>query len=121
MEGVMAMDGKRWTAGRKTEAVLDLMKGHCTLVEFCRKNDLKQSDVEKWMEEFVKGGKRNLKINSSDERKLREQEIKELKLIIGELTLENMILKKAKELAEEEEREFFESESSFSPKVISSQ
>ena len=121
MEGVMVMDGQRWTAKRKAEAVLDLLKGRGTLVEFCRKNDLKQSDVEKWMEEFIKGGNRSLKINSSDERKLKEQEIKELKSIIGELTLENMILKKAKELAEEEERESFESKSSFSPKVISSQ
>lgn len=121
MEGVMVMDGERWTAKRKAEAILDLMKGQGTLVEFCRKNDLKQSDVEKWMEEFVKGGTRSLKINSSDERKIREQEIKELKSIIGELTLENMILKKAKELAEEEERESFEPKSSFNPKVISSQ
>jgi transposase-like protein len=89
----------RWTAKRKAEAILDLLKGVYTLQEFCRRNDLKQSEVEQWMETFQIGGTRSLKINSVDERALREAEIKELRAKIGELVLDNEILKKAKEIA----------------------
>ena len=42
--GVMAVE--RWTGKRKAEAVVDILKGRVTLVDFCRAHDLKQSEVE---------------------------------------------------------------------------
>ena len=56
VEGNGVMDVERWTGKRKAEAVVDLLKGRMTVVDFCRANDLKQSDVEKWMGEFLKAG-----------------------------------------------------------------
>lgn len=35
-----------------------------TLTDACRVNDLKQSEVNKWIEQLLDGGKRNLKVNS---------------------------------------------------------
>src|SRR5262245_22926471 len=45
---------QRWTARRKVELLLQLIRGEKTLVEVCREHDLKQSDVEGWMDVFLK-------------------------------------------------------------------
>jgi hypothetical protein len=37
---------QRWTAKRKTELILRLIKGEKKLVDVCREHDLKQSEVE---------------------------------------------------------------------------
>ena len=51
---------QRWSAKRKVELLLALIKGEKKLVEVCREQDLKQSEVEGWMETFLKGGERSL-------------------------------------------------------------
>lgn len=51
----------RWTARRKSEVVIDLYKGVYTLADFCRKHDLKQSEVQKWMDTFESSGLRGFK------------------------------------------------------------
>src|SRR5215831_13694956 len=79
---------QRWSAKRKVELLLSLVKGERKLVDVCREHDLKQSEVESWMETFLKTGERGLKANSEDEVALREQEIKELRAKVGELVLE---------------------------------
>jgi transposase-like protein len=62
--GVTRMnEGQRWTSKKKAAAVLEIIKGNTTLVDFCRANDLKQSDVQKWADEFVAGGTQCLKAN----------------------------------------------------------
>lgn len=99
------MSVMRWTAKKKVEVVKDLYKGVYTLADFCRKHGLKQSDVSKWMETFEQGGLRGLKVNSTEEKILREAEIKELRAKVGELVLANEVLKKAKELYDEEVEE----------------
>ena len=47
---------------------------------------------------FLKAGEKGLKDHASDLQKQTEKEIKELKATIGELYVENAILKKAKAL-----------------------
>jgi transposase-like protein len=79
---------QRWTAKRKAEVVIQLIRRERTLVDICRENDLKQSEVEAWVETFQKSGERGLKVNSDEENAAREREIKELRAKIGELVLE---------------------------------
>jgi hypothetical protein len=45
--GVLEMP-QRWTAKKKVDVVLEIIKGKLKLVDFCRQNDLKQSEVETW-------------------------------------------------------------------------
>ena len=45
---------QRWTAKRKVELLLQLIRGERKLVDVCREHDLKQSEVEGWMDTFVK-------------------------------------------------------------------
>jgi transposase-like protein len=40
---------QRWTAKRKVELLLQLIRGKRKLVDVCREHDLKQSEVEAWM------------------------------------------------------------------------
>jgi hypothetical protein len=65
-EGSIVSEGQRWTGKKKAEAVLDLIKGRVLLVDFCRSNDLKQSEVEKWMDDFLKAGIQGLKSNAKE-------------------------------------------------------
>lgn len=84
----MDKDFQRWTARRKTELVLALIKGDTKLVDACREYDLKQSEVEEWMATFLKAGERGLKMNADDEQAQHERELKELRAKVGELVLE---------------------------------
>lgn len=93
----------RWTSGKKTEIVLSLLKGEKSLTEICRKNDLKQSEVEKWKETFLKSGQQGLKTTSKDLQNEHEKELKELRAKVGELYLELDARKKLQALLDQEE------------------
>jgi transposase-like protein len=79
---------QRWSAKRKVELLLSLIRGERKLVDVCREHDLKQSEVESWMETFLKAGERGLKAKSTDETDVRDREVKELRAKVGELVLE---------------------------------
>lgn len=102
--GVMVMP-QRWTAKKKAEIVLEIIKGKLKLVDFCRQNDLKQSEVESWMDDFVKSGTMGLKTNPKQAKDEFSRKEKQLHQIIGEQALEIKILKKSIELQELEENE----------------
>ena len=94
---------QRWTAKRKVELVLQLIKGEKKLVQICRENDLKQSEVESWLDTFMKSGEQGLKTNSKDEQSAHARELKELRATVGELYLELEARKKMQALIEQEE------------------
>jgi transposase-like protein len=98
MEVFMEQQFQRWTAKRKAELILDLIKGAKNLVDVCREHDLKQSEVEGWMETFLKGGEKQLKANAEDEQAAKDAEIKELRAKVGELYLELEFRKKLQAL-----------------------
>ncbi|NRA69038.1 MAG: DUF1153 domain-containing protein [Pseudobacteriovorax sp.] len=99
-------DVKRWTGKKKAEAVLEIIKGRCTLVDFCRANDLSQSDVEKWMDDFVKFGTDGLKSNPKASNIEHRKQVSELQQVIGEQALHIRVLKKSIELQEQEESDY---------------
>jgi transposase-like protein len=105
IEGVVVSENQRWTGKRKAEAVLDIIKGKLSLVDLCRANDLKQTDVEKWMDDFVKSGTQGLKSNAKDRLSEQDKQIAELQQVIGEQALHIRVLKKSIELAERDENE----------------
>ena len=98
---------QRWTANRKAELVIAILKREKTLADACRESDLKQSEVTTWIDQFLEGGKRNLKINSMDQLVEHRKEIEALQRKIGELVLENDVLKKASSLLGEHEETAF--------------
>src|SRR5713226_4119739 len=71
----MEKEFQRWTAKRKVELLLQLIRGETKLVDACRAHDLTQSDVEGWMEIFLKAGERGLKARADDEQAVHEREV----------------------------------------------
>jgi transposase-like protein len=83
-----------------------LIKGEATLVDVCRAHDLTQSEVESWMEIFLKGGERSLKARTDDEQALHDREVRELRAKVGELVLELDARKKLDALTGKPEKAF---------------
>ena len=97
---------QRWTAKRKVELLLQLIRGERKLVDVCREHDLKQSEVEGWMDTFVKAGERGLKARAEDEQAVHGAEVRELRAKIGELVLELDARKKLAALSGKPETTF---------------
>ena len=85
----------RWSAGKKMEAVLRLLRGE-SLEELSRELQVEAHRLAAWRDDFLAGGKEGLKgqrpDRSPDDRALRQAERK-----IGQLTMENEILRAAAE------------------------
>lgn len=94
----MGEQQQRWTAKRKADIILQILRQATTVVDVARKNDLTPSEVQEWIDTFLKAGEKGLKARASDLQEQTEKEIKELKATIGDLYVENAILKKAKAL-----------------------
>lgn len=93
----------RWTAKRKVEVILSVIKGEAVLVDVCRKHDLTQSEVEGWLQTFLKSGEAGLKTNAKDVQDEHEREVKDLRAKVGELVLELEARKKLQALLEQDE------------------
>jgi transposase-like protein len=85
----------RWSAGKKTEAVLRLLRGE-PLEELSRELRVEAHRLAAWRDEFLAAGKHGLKgqraDRSPDDRALKQAERK-----IGQLTMENEVLGAAAE------------------------
>jgi transposase-like protein len=101
---------ERWTARRKADLVLEIIKGQKTIVDAAREYDLKQSEIQKWMETFLEYGRHGLRVNPKNAESAVEEELKAHREKIGELVLQIDVLKKAKKLMEDSEEENSSSE-----------
>ena len=85
----------RWSAGKKMDAVLRLLRGE-SLEALSRELGVEAHRLAAWRDDFLDGGKEGLKgqrpDRSPDDRALRQAERK-----IGQLTMENEILRAAAE------------------------
>ena len=86
---------KRWTAKRKAAVVLDVIKGVVTPAEVARTHGLTVGEIEKWVEEAMRGMEERLHSNPRDLDEAHQQEKKDLLAKIGELSMEVSLLKKA--------------------------
>ena len=85
----------RWSAGKKMDAVLRLLRGE-SLETLSRELGVEAHRLAAWRDDFLESGKQGLKgqrpDRSPDDRALRQAERK-----IGQLTMENEILRAAAE------------------------
>ena len=98
---------QRWTAQKKTELVLTILKKESTLVDVCREHDFKQSEVQKWIDSFIGAGLNGLKTTNKNDEAMRSRELEDMKAKIGELVMENDILKKAKAVMGDQEENIY--------------
>jgi transposase-like protein len=88
-------DLQRWTAKRRVALVMSILKGETSVQEAARKHGLKVAEVEDWRDRFLSGAENALRSRPKDEEALKDEQIKKLKQKIGDLVLDNDILKEA--------------------------
>ena len=91
---------KHHAAEDKIRIVLEGLRGEYSIAELCRREGLAESLYYSWSKEFLEAGKRRL--NGDTERSASTPEVKELrrevrdmKELVADLTLENRVLKKS--------------------------
>jgi transposase len=85
----------RWSAGKKMDVVLRLLRGE-SLEELSRELKIEAHRLAAWRDDFLEGGKQGLKGQRSD-RTPDDRALKQAERKIGELTMENEVLRAAAE------------------------
>lgn len=82
-------DRGRYSARRKTEAVIRLMRGE-DIDSLSRAYGVTAATVSGWRDHFLAGGQAALKTREADER---DEEVLRLRSKVGEITMENELLR----------------------------
>lgn len=89
----------RWTAQKKQQLILESLRGMISVAELCRQHGLSQSTFYEWKEQFLQAGLEGLSYGGlSSKEKEYQQHIAKLERKLGEVVLENTILKKTDEI-----------------------
>jgi hypothetical protein len=86
----------RWSSRRKTEVVLRVLRGE-DLDALSRELGVTAGAIAQWREQFLAGGRLAVKSRPADER---DDEVGRLRAKIGELTMENELLRERARRAE---------------------
>ena len=86
---------RRFTAKVKTQIVLDLLTGAKTMAQICRDHNLKDQVVRRWKTDFLE--RAETLFGPDADRQQHLDRIAELERLVGRLTLELEIAKKASE------------------------
>ena len=91
---------KHHSAGEKIRIVLDGLRGEYSIAELCRREGIAESLYYSWSKEFLEAGKRRLagdtaRAATSGEVKDLRHEVRDMKVLVGDLALENRVLKKS--------------------------
>ena len=86
---------ERWTAKRRVALVVRILKGETSVVAAARQHGLTVAEVEDWREKVLVGAENALRTRPQDEEALKDEQIKKLKQKIGDLVLDNDILREA--------------------------
>ena len=88
-------DIQRWTAKRRAALVMSILRGETSVQEAARKHGLTVADVESWQEKFLLAAENALRTRPKDDEALKDEQIKKLKQKIGDLVVENDVLREA--------------------------
>ena len=90
---------KQYSAEEKIRIVVAGLRGEDSIAELCRREGIAESLYYSWSKEFLEAGKKRLsgdtarQASSSEVRELR-REMRGMKELVADLTLENRLLKK---------------------------
>jgi transposase len=91
---------RKYSAEEKIRIVLEGMRGEHSIAELCRREGIAQSQYYSWSKDFMEAGKKRLAGDTqrearSDEVVEMRREMRDLKEVVADLTLENRVLKKS--------------------------
>ena len=90
---------KHHSAEEKIRIVLEGLRGEYSIAELCRREGIAESLYYSWSKEFLEAGKRRLagdttRAATSGEVTNLRREIRDMKILVADLALENRLLKK---------------------------
>ena len=91
---------KHHSAEEKIRFVLEGLRGEYSIAELCRREGIAESLYYSWSKEFLEAGKKRLagdtaRAATSGEVKDLRREVRDMKVLVADLTLENRLLKKS--------------------------
>jgi transposase len=91
---------KQYSAEEKIRIVLDGLCGEVSIAELCRREGIAESLYYSWSKEFLEAGKKRLagdtaRAATSNEVKDLRREVRDMKVLVADLALENRLLKKS--------------------------
>lgn len=91
---------KHHAAEDKIRIVLEGLRGEYSIAELCRREGIAESLYYSWSKEFLEAGKRRLngdteRAASTPEVKELRREVRDMKELVADLTLENRLLKRS--------------------------
>ena len=90
---------RHFSAEEKIRVVLEGLRGEESIAELCRREGIASSMYYGWSKEFLEAGKKRLagdtaRAATSDEVKDLRREVRDMKVLVTDLALENRLLKK---------------------------
>jgi transposase len=92
----MMTQRRTFTAEFKTQVVLDFVSGAHSAAELCRQHQLNPQVLSRWKTEFLE--RASLVFEQDQQRSAEQERIAELERLVGRLTMELEIAKKASAL-----------------------
>jgi len=91
---------KQYSAEEKIRIVLSGLRGEDSIAELCRREGIAESLYYSWSKEFLEAGKKRLSGDTAREASSGEvtdlrREMRDLKELVADLTVENRLLKKS--------------------------
>lgn len=91
---------RKFSAEEKIRIVLEGLRGEYSIAELCRREGIAQGLYYTWSKEFLEAGKRRLSGDTERQATTNEvtglkREMRDLKEVVADLTLENRVLKKS--------------------------
>jgi transposase len=91
---------KHHLAEEKIRIVLEGLRGEYSIAELCRREGIAESLYYSWSKEFLEAGKRRLagdteRSASTPEVKELRREVRDMKVLVADLALENRLFKKS--------------------------
>ena len=91
---------KQHSAEEKIRIVLDGLRGESSIAELCRREAIAESLYYSWSKEFLEAGRKRLagdtaRAATSNEVKDLRREVRDMKVLVADLALENRLLKKS--------------------------
>ena len=91
---------RKFAAEEKVRIVMEGIRGERPVAELCRREGIQPAIYYKWMKDFLEAGKSRMRGDalreaSTDEVQQLRQENERLKLLVADLSLDNLLLKKS--------------------------
>lgn len=91
----MAQKRRKFTAQFKFETVMDGLQGEKSVAQICRERDITETLYYKWRDAFFERAPSVFEDQRNGSNEQQSERVAELERMVGRLTMENAILKKA--------------------------